>query len=756
MRKSLFKNGHPTDLLLPFLTLALLTVFAYGILFQAPYAGFYFNPSDGQVLQLYVTAVSPADLRPGDILEQVGPITWQDYFNNGSRAFFVDAAPGQVVDVLVRRDGQGLHVPWVFPGFNRPEFLVRFFNLWWLAYVFWFFGTAVQLFMRPKDARWRLLIAANYLTGLWLIVGSLSAWRIWESSLFLHMLTWIVLPVYLRLHWMFPKPLGRIPAWGWTLLWLASGLLAAGELLQRLPRYAYFLGFFLMLTASAVLLVVHFIRQPDQRREVSLLAVAILVAAAPAVSLGVIGIFGSIPPVGPLGFVALPIMPAAYFYSVYRRQLGGLELRANLILSLYAFLIVVVTLLILLVAPLVPAPVSPEAAIFTTVVAATLTALAAALTFPIFQAFVERRILGIKLPHENLLAAYSARIVTSASPASLAKLLRDEVIPSLLVRQFVFLRLQGGTPSVLLMVGTVETSVPEANALRELLSQPGKYRPPESGLPLNWVRLALPLKVGDDLLGLWLLGRRDPDDAYSQAEIPVLQSLADQTAIALSNILHAERLRSMYQTDIHRYEQERLRLAHELHDNVLNEMAFLLMDPESPSLPPAFLAGYRRLTQRLRGITSDLRPPMLDYGLKPAFVELSENLMERTQDTVRIRVDLQAAEDCRYAENIEQHVFRILQQGCENALRHGRAANICISGSLEPAAIDLELADDGVGFDAASRQELGALLAGKHFGLAGMHERAELIGAELQIDSAVAAGTRLHLSWRARPNEGEQ
>lgn len=82
----------------------------------------------------------------------------------------------------------------------------------------------------------------------------------------------------------------------------------------------------------------------------------------------------------------------------------------------------------------------------------------------------------------------------------------------------------------------------------------------------DWLRLTLPLKVGDTILGFWFLGKRDPDDLYPQVEIPILQSLADQTAIALSNILQTEQLLKLYQSDIKRVEQERQNLAHELHD----------------------------------------------------------------------------------------------------------------------------------------------------------------------------------------------
>lgn len=743
MRKKIFEGWHPADLLIPIFVFCLLTVLTYGILFQAPYSGIYFHPSDGTVLHLYPFG-SSTELKPGDKLMQVGSISGIQA-ENRNRELFSDFQQGETVPLVVLRDGKELNVNWIFPGFSRDEFLGRFINLWWLPYIFWLFGAIIQYVMRPKDTRWVLMVSANYLTGLWLAVGGLSAWRIWQSSQFLHMLTWLLLPVYLSLHWIFPKPLRQLPRWSGWLLALVSGVLVLSEWLKLLPRSAYAVGFFLTMFLSGLLLWLHFFRQPEQRRELRLLLIAVLAALVPGIILGILGSLGTIPLAGPLALIALPIMPAAYFYSVYRRQLGGLEVRTNRIVSLYIFLVLVV-LLFLLVAAFIPRDIIPEVAVFYTVVATALAALGTALLFPVFQAFVEWRILGIKLPHENILETYSARIVTSTTLASLVKLLQDEVVPTLLVRQFVFLRLQAGVPQVLLKLGIDDDAIPNAEALSEILSRLGKYHLPVSGLPVDWVRLALPLKVGDDLIGLWLLGRHDPDDIYSQLEIPILQSLADQTAIALSNILQTESLRDMYQTDIQRYEKERLRLAHELHDHVLNEMALLLMVRDQEPLPPAFLQGYQRLTQNVRGIASDLRPPMLEYGLRSALMGLAENLMDRTEDSVRVRIEILADGEPRYEEHIEQNIFRIIQQGCENAWRHGRAANICISGKLDVTEITLLLEDDGIGFEIAGHLDLSTLLAGKHFGLAGMHERAALIGADLKIDSAVGAGTRVYVT----------
>ena len=113
-------------------------------------------------------------------------------------------------------------------------------------------------------------------------------------------------------------------------------------------------------------------------------------------------------------------------------------------------------------------------------------------------------------------------------------------------------------------LGVNEAQVPKEQDMPDLMTQPGIYRSPDlasSDQPYSWIRLILPLKLGEETNGYWLFGRRDPDDIYSQLEIPILQSLASQTAIALSNILQTERLKSMYEGNIDRYEQERLRLS---------------------------------------------------------------------------------------------------------------------------------------------------------------------------------------------------
>lgn len=746
MQKATLRNWRPVDTLISFTVLGFLLLFTYGFLFKAPYSGFYFNTADGTILQIYKNENS-ADLRVNDILKSINSVTWEDYYEHKNLYFFEGVQPGQTIEIVVLRDGESITTSWVYAGFNPTEFLDRFFNIWWLAYIFWFFSIFTQLFMRPKDARWHLFIAANYLTGIFIILGTISAWHMWGSSALLHAVAWLILPVYIHFHWIFPTSLRSIPRWGWAVFYIAGFSLALGELFLPMPRTLYFFALLLAFGGGIFLLGLHFLLQPDHRRGVRLLAVAALFILFPVIGVSLVGSNGQLPQSAPLSLLVLPILPTAYFYAVYQRRLGGLELRANRLMSIYFFLILLGTALLLIVGYSGLLDISREALIFVIVLVALLTTILSILVFPVFQAFIERRVLGIKLPGQNLAETYSVRIITSATQPSLLKLLEEDVFPSLLVQQYAFVRITNPSAQIMLSKGVTQDQVPQ-EALAELIASSQAHSLPllsNEDQPLGWVRIILPMKLGSNLIGAWLLGRRAPDDHYPQAELPILQSLANQTAIALSNILQTERLRKMYEDDIERNEKGRLQLALDLHDSVLNQLAILRLSVDDTHVSPNFQGAYDEVTRRLREIVTDLRPPMLSYGLKPAIEELADNLMERSKDAVNVVTDLHTEDETRYAENIEQHLYRIVQEACENAMRHAHAANIRISGTLNPQKTILKIEDDGAGFDA--QLELTSLIADNHFGLAGMVERAHLIGAQINIQSSPNTGTRIEIAW---------
>jgi signal transduction histidine kinase len=749
MQTNLSGSWRQPGALASLIVLAILLAFTYSLFFLVPYQGFYFNPSNGEVLVIYQPDISNPDLRVGDFIERVGPVTFEMYQKERVPFFPRNTKPGEMVNMVVRRDGQTITIPWKMPGFNRHEFRNHFTNIWWLAYIFWFTGTCAHLFMRPKDGRWRLFLASNYLTALFIMFGAVSSFRILGSATLLRVVAWLMLPGYLHFHWIFPHSLRPVPRWLRAGFYLVCGLMAAAELFLPVPATLYFLAVILAFGGSILLLALHYAFQPEHRREVSILAVAAFFSLGFTIVASIVASSGHTPRSAIYSLLVLPILPGAYFYVLYQGRLGQLELRANRAMSLVFFLILLGTLLMLTVGYSGSIDIPSEALAFDTVLITLFTTFIGILVFPAFQSFVERRILGITLPSQSLSEDYSARIVTSDMLSDLLKLLREQVFPSLLIRQYAFVRNLKMSAQVLLSENVTQDQVRKEALVDLFASLPtGSLIPlPRPGHPLEWVQLMLPLRFGSELIGAWLLGRRDPDDRYPQAEIPILQSLANQTAIALSNIIQTERLRTMYEANINRYELERAGLARDLHDGFLNEMAGMLMKHEPASLPQEFLESFDKLILRLREIVSNLRPPMLEYGLKFAIDGLADNLSERSHDTLQISSEIQAEEDSRYPEIVENNLYRIVQEACENALKYARARFIHITGKLSAERIDIEVSDDGMGFNAEASLQSDELLANRHFGLAGMHERAALIGAEIKIDSKPRQGTRVQMRW---------
>lgn len=744
------RNRYLDDILISLAVLILLLVYTYGLLFVAAYPGFYFNPSDGTVLEVYQSQGDK--IQVGDVIERVGSTSLDEYRANKAVNIFEGIQPGQNVEIVRQRNGEDGAVDWVFPNSHRPGFTSRFFNIWWLAYIFWLGGSATQLFMRPKDTQWRLFVASNYLSGLFIMFGSVSSFRVMGSAILMQVAAWLMLPVYLHFHWIFPKSFSRIPRWLKIVFYVVFSGVALAQLFSFLPNTLYLLAVALAFGGSIVLLGLHYIFQPDHRREVRTLAIAAIVSLSLTVLIGVMGSLGILPNSSPLALVALPILPTAYFFVLYRQRMGGLELRANRALSLYVFLVILGTVLLLVVGYSANIEVTPQAFLFGAVVMSLLTVFISIQVFPAFQAFVERRLLGIKLPAENMVASFSDRIVTSTTSNGLLKLLGDDVFPSLLIRQYAFVQITNPSAKVILS-RDVDLDPAAEDALVDMIDSipRGRLIPLSEADPRSpWVRMALPLQIGDQLIGVWLLGRRDPDDLYLQAELPVLQSLANQTAIALSYLLQAERLKEMYQLNLTRQEQERQRLGHELHDSLLNEMAAMLMKHDPDALPKDFQESFDGLIVRLREIVSNLRPPMLVYGLKYALDGLADNLSARNDDSVQLLSDIQSVDDCRYPETVEHNIYRIVQEACENALKYARARSIHITGELSLSTIELHVVDDGIGFGDGISLRLDDMVAHKHYGLAGMHERAALIDALLQIQSQPNLGTHIQILWGAK------
>jgi DNA-binding NarL/FixJ family response regulator/two-component sensor histidine kinase len=196
-------------------------------------------------------------------------------------------------------------------------------------------------------------------------------------------------------------------------------------------------------------------------------------------------------------------------------------------------------------------------------------------------------------------------------------------------------------------------------------------------------------------------------------------------------------------------EEERKRVARELHDETIQALSTLLVNIDHVERQIVeHTADSRAAFERLRGIvrrTLDetralaqaLRPTILDdLGLVAALDSLADECRQTYGLPVVVETDRLPAE--RLAPEVEIALFRVAQEALKNTCRHAAATRARVRLSCRPATAELTVEDDGKGFDPDEKHTAG-------LGLSGMRERAALLGGSLSVDSVPGAGTRITL-----------
>lgn len=735
--------------------LGIIILFTYGNLFIVPYLGFHFNHVSGQISAVFSTSESNPTLEVGDFIQQIDGTTFKDYLENPHLALIEDGYPGKRVSIIIRRNSQLLApITWELPGASFDEISIRLVLIW-VPYVLWFMGTLAILLVRPLEERAWMYIAFCFVSALWIMFG-LSSW-LWflYAPLLLRILVWIAIPIYLHFHWVFPESLGRISKPLVIILYAAGLSFAVAEWFNMLPQETFSYGLLVSFVGSLLLLGIHALRSPEQRRDLSIFGFVILLALLPSVIGTILLLTRKLPFYGISFLIFAPTIPTAYFLILYRREDLAFDRRAPRAIGLLLFSVVLLSILMIFVpfffrienTPGREVPITLEMILFINVLVM--------LTYPNFQNWVERRLLRMPVPAKGLLEAYSDRIITSLEIEQLVHLLKDEILPSILVRQAVLLDLEEKPPAALLTLGlgselssgsiNTESLIKSTGTVLKIKEKPANRDPSAS----SWVRVVLPLKVENKLVGLLLLGDRGIDNVYPVQELPALQALANQTALALMNIHQAERLHALYQQDIQRTEAERSKLARELHDVVLQRLVDLARIADANNLNSDYFDQHEHAIETIRGLISGLRPSTLHFGLRIALEEIVDEVALLGDGSPRMEIDLPPV-DHRYPHEIELQVYRIVQQACQNAVKHANARKIRITGDLEEQAIALVVEDDGSGFRGGEILDLDWLLSNRHYGLAGMHERASLIGADMVIKTQPGKGTRIQLKWASK------
>jgi signal transduction histidine kinase len=199
-------------------------------------------------------------------------------------------------------------------------------------------------------------------------------------------------------------------------------------------------------------------------------------------------------------------------------------------------------------------------------------------------------------------------------------------------------------------------------------------------------------------------------------------------------------------------EQERTRLAREVHDGPAQalsnaifqvEVVQRLLDRDEQQARDELRQLREVLSRELRGVRaylSQLRPPLLaEFGLSGAITEAGNQIAAALG--IAVIVELEEGVD-QLPETVEVVALRVIQEALQNARKHAQAASIRVRMAREAGAWEVEVRDDGKGFDVDEPR----VSERRHYGLQFMRERAELIGARFEVRSSPNLGTAVRMT----------
>jgi signal transduction histidine kinase len=223
-----------------------------------------------------------------------------------------------------------------------------------------------------------------------------------------------------------------------------------------------------------------------------------------------------------------------------------------------------------------------------------------------------------------------------------------------------------------------------------------------------------------------------------------MADVARAAAVAIDNARWLERVRTLG------IEQERARLARELHDHIgqsVVSLGFELDRLVQLNYGRAVQSDLAALRSDVRDLAGELREMLVDLRCDVSETEgvdaVLASFLNRVNRRHRVVVTLVADAEARLPLAVEREVWRVAREAVINAERHARATKISVLWICKPGGALLEVSDDGIGLPAALSG------TGSEYGLLGMRERAQAVGANLEVTSWPEEGTTVRMRIRA-------
>lgn len=725
-------------------------------------------------------------LRAGDVIVSVNGRVPDEV-----KYVYANLHPGDVAHFVVRRDDLPFQAD-VRLELPPVPYLLRGVSPIIVAIAFWLIGTGV-LALDPSGSRSRLFFIMCQVWSSVMALGLLAVLgRAWAIGPF-YICLWFFAPLLIHFHMVFPEPhfsrprqhmlalayglavLGSMP----FLLWNEATLRATGwyDVLHLAARFVLVVG---MLLGSGLLITSYRAASTNKiRLQIRLVALSGCVALVPFTALSVLPDILWTEPLIPyeMGFLFLLAIPLGYGYAIARHRLLKLDLflsRGAAVTLGLAFLVMLYLVLSSVFSRLLPGEQPTHPLINTLIVV-----LMAATFNPLrrrVQNLVDWAFYGgwynystaVEQITNQLEQISEVNLLADVICNRLKTTLRLECAYLFLVDPSGALRLRGEAdhernisattaPKLIPSTGALTRYLAAASAPIEIAMLRDEFKDAKLLEGETWLlyscptQLCVPIASHQTLLGILTLGARRGGEVFDLDDLRIVQLIARQVGSIAQNIQlslelerHSRELTRLHHEIVGAREEERKRLARELHDDIIQSLIALnfQLTPHNNSQPALLQSEIHQIVDELRELCHELRPTVLDdLGLVPAMRSRLRDLSNSPHSALQVAFKVEGDEEQWIPEEIALCLFRILQEAIANVQKHAQARRLSIQLSLSPAYVRLAIEDDGRGF--AVPRRLGQLLADDHFGLVGLRERVELVHGTFEIESVPGRGTVL-------------
>ena len=270
--------------------------------------------------------------------------------------------------------------------------------------------------------------------------------------------------------------------------------------------------------------------------------------------------------------------------------------------------------------------------------------------------------------------------------------------------------------------------------------------------------ISVPLRAKDNVLGVMNVASYVPH-RFTKEDVHLLHSIGDQLGTAIEQAIlnerlrkARERLRKLARQNLVAEEEERRRIARELHDETSQSLSGIALQLEalieiyskSGNQDPQLITGLKKVQsltvhvhKEVSRVISNLHPTILDtLGLVAAVRQHAKNSLQPLDINVTVEVK---GTEMRFPPDVEAALFRVIQGAIGNIVKHSKAKNASIVLVYQPHEFSLSVRDDGQGFDVSKITDVEE--SGRGRGLFSMRERIGFLGGTSGVESRIGAGT---------------